>query len=88
MTYLSGPDRRAETEPAEERAVVLNLEARAIEEHDDPGYISRPKCAWCGRTARSHRPDETARCDAAYDAEIQRRRAGPTRIKDVAGAEP
>ena len=85
MTYLSRPDRRAETEPAEERAVVLDLAAHTAEEHNDPHYTSWAKCPRCGRVARSHRPAEIARCDAAYDAEMQRRRTGPARIGDVAG---
>ncbi len=88
MTYLSRPDRRAETEPAEERTVVLNLSARTTEEHNDPKYVTWAKCAWCGQKVRRHRPDELARCDAAYDAEIQRRRSGPLRVRDAAGGKP
>ena len=87
-SYLSPSDRRAETEPAEERVVVLNLEGRTIEEHDDPNHVSRAKCAWCGRTVRSHSSDGRAACDAAYDAELNRRTAGPTRVSDVAGRSP
>lgn len=85
MTYLSRPDRRAETEPAEERAVVLDLLARTTSDYDDLNYATRAKCAWCGRLVRFHRVSELSLCDAAYDAEIQRRRTGPVRIADAAG---
>ena len=88
MTYLSRPDRRAETEPAEERAVVLNLEARTTGEYNDPDYVSWAKCGWCGKVVRSHSRGERDRCDAAYDAEMSRRKAGPARVRDVAGGVP
>lgn len=92
MTYLSRPDRRAETEPAEERAAVYpDACGRPCWdgiERGAPPPVAPPTCMWCGRPVRKHRPDALARCEAAFQAEMNRRMAGPVRVRDMAGGGP
>ena len=76
MTYLSRSDRRAETEPAEERRVEVTWE---------PARVGPTKCSWCRAPARRHSPEALARCEAAFAAELNRRRAGPRTVRDVLG---
>ncbi len=76
MTYLSRFDRRAETEPAEERRVEVTWE---------PARVGPTKCSWCGAPVRRHSPEALARCEAAFTAETNRRLAGPRTVRDVLG---
>ena len=76
MTYLSRSDRRAETEPAEERRVEVTWE---------PGRLGPTKCSWCRAPVRRHSPEALARCEAAFTAEMNRRLAGPRTVRDVLG---
>ena len=66
MNYLSRPDRRAETEPAEERSVEITLE---------PSRVGAKRCSWCSRWVRAHSPEDLARCEemTAFRAERIRR---------------
>ncbi len=77
MTYLSRPDRRAETEPVEERAIETVVESLS--------FVRMDRCPWCGQPTRRHGPETLARCEAAFQAEMNRRMAGPVRVRDVAG---
>ena len=87
MTYLSRPDRRAETEPAEER--TIRAEERAFErELAEVGLRRVYTCPWCGQRVRSHSPGALSGCEAALKADMNRRLAGPVRIGDVAGRRP
>lgn len=77
---------------AEERTVVLEgglVETsegyRDIWGQEEEIVRLRPSCSWCRKPARSHTAEQRARCDAAYEAELARRRAGPVRVADVAG---
>ena len=79
MTYLSRPDRRAETEPAEERLAGPPTDwAESVL----PGL---GRCKWCGQVIARHSPEALSRCEAAFQAEMNRRLAGPVRIGDAAG---
>ncbi len=78
MTYLSDPDRRAETEPAEERRVELSF----VE------VYGRSPCPWCGQPTRKHGPEALTRCEAAFQARMDRRLAGPVRVRDFREARP
>jgi hypothetical protein len=85
---LSDSDERT---PVEERVALLESEFAG---HHDEGGLTveknlgslirlRSKCGWCGSPIGVHSPAQRNRCEAAYEAEIDRRRAGPTRVADV-----
>ena len=73
-------DRSIETEPLEERSIG----PAALPSWDPPAPVER--CGWCNLPIRRHRPEALALCDAALRAAIERRRAGPLRVRDVAHA--
>lgn len=91
MTYLSRPDRRAETEPAEERVIELIADV-----DDETGEITveradfsrLERCPWCQIGVRNHSPEQIALCEAAFQTAMNRRLSGPVRIGDVAGRRP
>lgn len=74
LQHVSASDRLNETEPLEERSICLDppIRAHAIE-----------RCGWCGLSVRRHGPEALARCEAALRAALERRRTGPTRVRDV-----
>lgn len=79
-----------ERTPAEERVVVLAT--GPVGEFETVGtYVKHSiyrrdlRCSWCGSPTRGHSAEQLALCDARYDAEIARRRAGAVRVSDVAG---
>ena len=76
MTYISRSERRAETEPAEERRVEVT---------GDPARVGPTKCSWCWAPVRRHSPEALARCEAAFTVEMNRRLAGPRTVRDVLG---
>ena len=77
MTYLSRPDRRAETEPAEDRELKITVESVS--------FVRMDRCLWCSQPIRKHGTEALARCEAAFQAEMNRRMAGPVRVRDMAG---
>ena len=79
MTYLSGSDRRAERESAEDR---LAGPAQDWAESVLPGLR---RCMWCRQSVSRHSPEALSRCEAAFQAERNRQLSGPLRIADVAG---
>lgn len=76
MTYFSRLDRRAETEPAEERRAEVTWE---------PARVGPTRCSWCRAPVRRHSAEALARCEAAFRVEMNRRLAGPVRVGDLAG---
>ena len=75
MNYFSRSDRRAETEPAEERRAEVTVESVSFRGVD--------RCPWCNQSTQRHRPEALARCEAAFQAHMNRRLAGPMRVRDV-----
>ena len=73
-------DRSAETEPLEERSIGH----ASLPSWDPPAPVER--CGWCPVPIRRHSPEALALCDAAARAAIERRRAGPLRVRDAAHA--
>ena len=76
MTYLSSLDRLAETDPAEDRRVEISVSFTLR----SPASL----CPWCKTPSRKRSPEALARCEAAFEAAMNRRVAGPVRIADVA----
>ncbi len=73
-------DRSVETEPLEDRSIGPT----SLPSWDPPAPVER--CGWCPVPIRRHSPEALALCDAAPRAAIERRRAGPLRVRDVAHA--
>ena len=85
--YLSRPDRRAETEPAEERVIELiaDVDEGTGEITVERADFSRLEhCPWCQIGVRNHSPDQLSRCEAAFQTAMNRRLSGPVRVGDVA----
>ena len=55
-------------------------------ESADFGRIER--CPWCGQPIRKHGLEALARCEAAFRTELDRRMAGPARVRKVEGRSP
>ena len=73
-------DRSIETEPIEERSIG----PASLPSWDPLAPVERR--GWCNLPIRRHRPEALALCDAALRAAIERRKAGPLRVRDVAHA--
>ena len=78
MTYLSRPDRRAETEPAEERRVEVTAERME-------SYNPTARCPRCGQPGYRHPFGTWEECQRIHAVEIRRRADGPVRVRDMAG---
>ena len=74
-TYVSPSDRVLESDRAEDRKVEVTIERASF------GNMNR--CPWCQIGVRNHSPHQLARCEAAFQAETNRRLAGPMRVRDV-----
>ena len=78
MAYLSRTDRRAETEPAEERRVKITSER--VE-----AYSPTARCPRCEQPGYRHPYGTWEECQRIHADEVRRRAEGPVLVGNVAG---
>ena len=75
--YLSPDDRLCESYRAEDRSAEIPVSFTLR----SPASL----CPWCKTPSRKHSAEALARCEAAFEAEMNRRLAGPVQVRDMAG---
>ena len=74
--YLSPDDRLRESDRVEDRRAEISVSFTLR----SPASL----CPWCKTPSRKHSAEALARCEAAFEAAMNRRVAGPVRVSDVA----